>query len=610
MNPLSVVLRELRKAGRSRGTYLLRGVCLLLLVGVVFLVWWGEIGDRNLANFRAISQAGRQLYVTYFLLVGCLSALVCPILTCGAIADETEDRTLEVLLTAPLRRYGIVLAKFTSRMAYAFMLFLASIPVLIGCLVFGGVAPQELLTSGALLLALSIWAGAITLLFSTVVRKGYAAALLAYVAIAAWSFGVPLLWLALTGFPGAPSPTMLVLAPPFYYGFHVTGELDRILGGASYAWECVGVLLGSSALALGISARLLGRRLFRAQPRESADVRETPQGSARRLARWTLLLLASVCLVLLALWGILPSRHWEGIAAVPARFALCLAVLVCALCHTVRELFSRGRGYRAVWENGFLWKEIALPGSLSGRVTVAVATAGLAFIGILVMHGRHAARDDDVCMGVTLTLFITMTLIAAVVGGASITSEREQGLLDLLLVTPSPSHRIFDGKLVGTLAHMAPLWAFYALYVLIDMAQGVLDLPVQAALAFALVAASLCFQTVVSCACSLVFRKSTIAILVALAVPIVACGVWPLAYFLVWDVFWSGEPRGIHLLPLFQCNPFYFFCGLMQNRLHHEFRTFPIGFYPGLVLNFALIVAGAAALRLWVVRRLRRLSRA
>ncbi len=609
MNVFAILGRELRRTARLRTSYLLRGFFLALLVLIVFGSWWDVVGERNLTSLATLARAGRQLYATFFLVMGALAILVCPILTCGAVADETENRTLEILLTTPMRRTGIVLAKFISRMAYAGMLLLGSLPALIACLAFGGVAPGEVLASTAMLLAGSFWAGSITLMYSTLVRKGYAAALLAYFTMAAWIAGVFLIWGVIVEFRGGPNVWMFILAAPAYFILHVVGELHWL--GGTQVEHVVSVLtlfLGSGTLCLWLAGRWLGLRLF-AAPRaeETAAPGRRAWSSIGTGAGWLLAwLLGTGLLALLCLS--LPHRHWTGFAAAPLTFLVCLSTASACLCGIARHALFRQRRYQAVWENPFLWKEISLPGSRIGRIAPLVLTGATAAVGILMLDGAHAARDDDPPIGMMMAAEAMMLAVVSVVGGYSITAEREQGLLELLVATPAPPARIFDGKVAGTLSHLAPLGLFLLLYLCAAALHGAVRYPVGMLLAVGVLSASILMQAQVACAASLVMRRSTTAILVAFAVPIVIYGVWP--FCVAWLFYVLSRHRLDRVMEFLalQPNPFFFIYSAADGAMRgsSEWRHSIVGFPIAYGLHVLGHLGLALAVRSWAVRNLRR----
>lgn len=609
MHYLAIVGRELRRASRLPSMYALRAAYLALMIGIVLLVYYGSTRYSYGMNHATLSRVGRELYLAFCLSQMGLTLLLCPILLCGAIAEEAEDRTLEVLLTTPLGRGGIVLSKFASRMAYAGMLYFAGLPVMIASLYFGGVSPREVMISTALNVGMALWSGAIALLFSTVVKKGYAAALLSWIAICAWSIGVILAWGFVMGFRGRPPNLMFAMSPPIYQGLFSSGEMALAFGGADEWIVCLAVLLAWTLLALGLATRLVGWRLTLAAPREIA-AQATPTrhtrvlGSLRRMA---MLAGTTVALFLLAVL-ILPRGYVRGIHAAPTTFAVCLVTVAWGVCRVVQDFFFRGRAPLRVWDRAFLWKEVALRGSVAGRLTGTALTVGVALVGIGMMSSAHSARDDDEATAVLVMAFGAALLLVSVSGGASISHERESGLLELLLNTPVREHTLFDAKMLGALWQIAPLGLFYGLYSLSNVATGALARVDQLAAGTLVVAVAVVLHAGVGCACSLLARRTTTAILAAIGVPLVVYAGWPLVYLLIAETVLGHNPRDWHTAIALQPNPFFFFFGACVSSGSREVRNYPLGFETALWLHVGTGVTLLACVRWWAARNLRRLA--
>lgn len=601
----AILVREARRTARSRGSYRLRGAFLALLIGITLLIWLAAgRGDVPMSP-REMSVLGRSLYVGFFLLEMVLALLTGPLLVCGALADEADDRTLEVLLTAPIRRFSLVVSKFTARMLFAGALLLAGTPVLIACTRFGGVSPTEVVVSSVMVGVLGCWAAALTMFASALVRKGYVAVLIAYFLLAGWTIGIFLV-LILVSFlitNAAPNLTTTVglLSPPFAFGLFLSGEIDLefALPGA------LGLPIVTGVLALAGAAMLVGRPLRVSAPRESAA-----GGPAAPLPRvlsavgWWVVLSAFAGLTLLAIGVLLPGEYWSGFAAAPLTFLVCLGGWSWALTDVAQSLLYHGRAYRAVWANPFAWKEIALSGSATARFAGPVLIGAAGFVGILCLPDAHMAVDENPPTVILCGLLTAMLVVVSVVGGASVTHEREAGLLDLLLVSPAHPRTILDAKLAGALAQCAPVAIFTLLYTGANGSSGALPATHGIVLALFIIAANLYFQGALACALSLWMRTSTGAIVAALAVPLAAYAGWPILVMVVGEGF-GHESWFLALM----WNPYFYVGATLADLPSREMGDFGPGFYPSLLLYLVGFVVTANVLRTWAATSFHRWSR-
>src|SRR5206468_714418 len=100
-------------ARRSR-YFIVRYMCLLTLVGLLFFVQWVN-GFGNSKNYEATTseaQTMTQIYFFVFVIVQSLFVLsLTPAYVAGSIADEKERKTLEFILATDLQNREIVFGK-------------------------------------------------------------------------------------------------------------------------------------------------------------------------------------------------------------------------------------------------------------------------------------------------------------------------------------------------------------------------------------------------------------------------------------------------------------------------------------------------------------------
>lgn len=554
-----LLARELRCVARARATYVIRGAYLVAVVGL-FLAGWYQAADAQRFGYVETAQAGRSLYLLFFGIQYAATFLICPVLVAGAIAEEEENRTLEILLLTPVSRLGLVLAKFGSRMAHVALLVLAGVPVQFGALLLGGVSQEEVLVSSALVLANACWMGAWAILYSATERKGFTAALRAYWSVALWCVAVPMVDFVVRGGKLAlPGPEATVLAPPLYFAAHLAGGWsgtapDRLLG-----WE-LALLGGSIAVLLVGAAYRVGRTVETKPPRgqgpAAAKAREsgdtTPPGgpaaspgggalparpdhravrppdagrAAVRVGRslsWRgrLALLAASSAVLAVLIAIVfPVRYVAGFKVVWPVFAVSFAALAWSFARGVERFCFPGRPYAPVWQDHLVWKEMVLPAFPAGRWAATTFVGVLAALTIAGMTDAHTALRGGFTLQYLEIALAAALLVTSMAGGSAIAAEREQGLLDVLLVTPMTPGRFVRAKVCGAFVQAAPLLVFVVALHAACVAAGMFaagSLAEVPALAFATVA----LQAALACACSLRLRRSSQAILLALAVPL------------------------------------------------------------------------------------------
>src|SRR5213076_2961935 len=123
-----------------------------------------SIGQLSLADLAA--ESGRIFQSMSFLQLG-LVALLAPIFTAGAITQEKDSQTYDILLATPLTNGQIVLGSLMSRLFFVIALLISGIPVFSVTQIFGGVAINAIVLSFAIAAATAFVTGALAMAIAT-----------------------------------------------------------------------------------------------------------------------------------------------------------------------------------------------------------------------------------------------------------------------------------------------------------------------------------------------------------------------------------------------------------------------------------------------------------
>jgi ABC-type transport system involved in multi-copper enzyme maturation permease subunit len=176
-----VLQRELLVNLRMTRAFVLLFFYLFLLGGVVYLAWPGE-GERRL-DLTTNPAAAKRLVNLFFLGQYLLASLMAPSFAAGAITGEKERKSYEMLLASPLRPGAIVLGKLLASLAHLAILIFSSLPIVMLCLVLGGVHFSEVLAM-YLVLAVSVLSfGMISLACSSYFSRTASSLVVAYLLI-------------------------------------------------------------------------------------------------------------------------------------------------------------------------------------------------------------------------------------------------------------------------------------------------------------------------------------------------------------------------------------------------------------------------------------------
>ncbi|MBI3269220.1 MAG: ABC transporter permease subunit [Planctomycetes bacterium] len=505
----AILGRELGSVARRWTSYAVRALFVFFLAAIIVLVWSVRSPEDGM-GYSQRSELGHGLFLGLFGTEMFLVTLVGPLLTGGLIADERERRTLELLLLTPMHGLEIVFGKFLSRMAYLLGVLLLATPVLLGCMTFGGVAPDEILLGNALVFGAGVWSGAIGFTLSGRVRRGYLAVIGSYAILLLQTLGLFLFCAYLLRGTGRP-PALLFLTSPQMYG------AARILSGGEVSFWGMDiwpqVLVVTLLLSLLLVAGSVG--FLRSVPgmAVSAGMETQVRRRVRRTRADSSVWVRFALGVLGGGWAVFVSATcMETVEESRGLALLTLPGMAYALIRLVRGSAVSPWAERRVWDNPVAWREVA-----HGRSTPMARIVNLCLLALSVLlyvffWGQPSTAHELEFHAAFLSLELCVVLVLSIVlGAASIAQEAEAGHLDLLLATPIPPAKILAGKTLAVWTGAAPLLSFLAMH-----AFGLLVLPqgslLSALLVMALAGVLIYFHSTVALALSLWIRRVGVVI--------------------------------------------------------------------------------------------------
>jgi ABC-type transport system involved in multi-copper enzyme maturation permease subunit len=390
--PVPVILRELLTEARKGSNYWLRLLGAIVLAALFVPLMWHQARASLALSIRLFADAHTVLFVSLW--------TVGPWLTADAISRERREGTLGFLFGTALTARGIVLGKCCVHMVRLLTLWLAALPVLVVPVLFGGVTGLDLASAFGLELSAIFWAIAAGMMASSIAKSAVAASLLAELISLGLMAVFQVIVTAVVYFQLLP----LILGRAFTFssagllGFAFsTGFLDqsgwsrklRTSGATGDAtWLCiVGEILGVSILAFCLLLALAAHHTQRVWQERPASARQL------RIQNF---------------W--LAPRYWKG-------------------------WFSRRRA-RWLDRDPLGW----LHQYSTGMRVSHLGWCGLVLLveSAVMLSPRPWEYFDVAQIGTSLLLAGAMTLNAVMI----LRREQENGMLELLLVTPLPVHRI------------------------------------------------------------------------------------------------------------------------------------------------------------------------
>jgi ABC-type transport system involved in multi-copper enzyme maturation permease subunit len=412
-NPICV--RLVQGGSRRMKHFLIRTGYLAVLI--VVLLWTllvgaggGQLSYSDLANAGAFS-----FQIIAYLQIGLICVLA-PVFMAGAIAQEANPRTWDIMLTTPLSAAQLVLGNLLGRLLFVIALLIASLPLFAVTQYFGGVPGRSIFASYAIAAMAALLVGAIAITLSVSRLAGRRAVFTFYISAVSylavtWAIDI---WLRgrhgggvtiLT--PLNPFLALEALLKPSSYPQPDSATLGA-MGGLSRLW------FGSPVLSWVLTSGGLSIAMIAAC---TAMVRRIGASGG-------------------AVWRRSPSSVGSG---------------------------ERLRPSRTVWHNPIAWKEaVARGGALPKRITrwSFIAAGWLWGVAMLILYHTGGWTPDDFRFALLATVWAELaviTLIAINMASTAVSREREEGTLDLLLITPITPSQYLGGKLRGLISFLTPM---------------------------------------------------------------------------------------------------------------------------------------------------------
>ena len=521
-----ILLRVVETGGKRRRDLFIRCAYLGLLILLVLLsIYNADVSTTDLASLAKTSTGVFQNLS--YLQLG-LVALLAPVFTAGAITQEKDSQTYDILLATPLSNGQIVLGSLLSRLFFVVILLVSGIPIFSITQIFGGVLIRNILVSFLIAAGTAFVTGAMAMAIATFKVGTRRTIFSFYMFIVAYLVGVALL-------------------DRIDYFHPVIGtDVDA-------AGHAVPVLATTSWFT-GVHPFLALRTIFHDKAYLPPELGTLPANLQAWPTGWYLSNPASFYIAAmfgLSLLLVLPSivlLRWVAQTNLPVK-TWALAKL-----HLAKA--DRTRRPRTVWANPIAWREAKtkasaakagllrytfIVGGLLGAVVLVVRFAATEDPANYVMpdsyspatnaftvYGRTDAKhyalrpdtqitfkqndkdpghplkpadlrqryaataveanDDNTLASVTLTPiprklgeetvrnyllgatvleFAVVLLIVTNAAASAVTREKEDGTLDLLLTTPITSRYYIWGKLRGLVYFVLPLLAVPAVSVLL-----------------------------------------------------------------------------------------------------------------------------------------------
>lgn len=393
----------------ARGLYLGAMWVLVLTIWQVMVGWEFPPTVGDLARFGLISF--RMLAFIQLTLLLFFSALA----AASTVALEKDRRTFLLLLLTRLRNDEIVLGKLLGSLMQIGLLLLGSVPIFALLMTLGGIDPLQVVSAFVVLGATALAAGSLGSLVALWREKTFQALALTVLFLVLYLCLVEALPFAASLLESAPG---------------VAVHFDPVL-----ARRCQAALSPFHALALVTDpGQMVSDSLT--LPGEVGDALDAAliYGAA-----------ALGLTVLLNVWAMARLRVWN-----PSGEPIMQREVLGATPAEPERVHAAPGKVRPVWANPILWREIAT--RAYGRRPLLVKTAYFVVLGLVAYYAFVAMdpRPWAAAYGLVPIGILSLLLISAQ-AVTSVTSERDLGSLDLLIITDITPKEFVYGKILGIL---------------------------------------------------------------------------------------------------------------------------------------------------------------
>ncbi|RMF71525.1 MAG: hypothetical protein D6744_17820, partial [Planctomycetota bacterium] len=162
-NPIVV---RVVSAGGKRVRHMWARVAYLGVLFVVMLVLGTDLLNPRGSSLAALAKQSTTTFMVVSMVQLFLMSFIAPVFTAGAITQEKDSNTFDILLTTPLSTGQIVLGTLFSRLFFVWALLLSGLPIFCITMIYGGVTTAEVFKSFGLAACTGLVTGALAILIS------------------------------------------------------------------------------------------------------------------------------------------------------------------------------------------------------------------------------------------------------------------------------------------------------------------------------------------------------------------------------------------------------------------------------------------------------------
>lgn len=459
-----IIAREVLTAPRPIRFYVVRAAFATGMFVLMWTAWQALVGWREVREIGALARFGDVLYLLFALLQLTLMLFFAPLAAASAVAHEKDRRTFLLLLMTDLSDLEIVLGKLASSFLLILTVLAAGVPVLALCALLGGISFGQVANLFAVTAASGLAGGALGLLVALWRDRTFQSLSLTLLMVVLSVVGAEGIAAAFPDFEVLGVPLVEALNP-YRAMLSVLYPASVRLGGVRASSIVYIALRLSFALALIGFATVMLRKWNpgRNEPREQREEEEAPVVAETivEVAEATPELVGAVADAGSTTAGIGGRGGPRAAARVGAAGPMMAETGLHVPRRSHRRLVGKEKPHRQPWaDQPILWREMRTRAYGTKPILIKLAFGVVATIIILFLHAYYdAAGQPGRAAWSLLPVAILSLLLVNAQGVTALTSERDTGALDLLLVSELTPGQFIYGKLYGVLYNVKEMIA-------------------------------------------------------------------------------------------------------------------------------------------------------
>ena len=474
-----IIAREVLTAPRPLRFYVSRASFAGFLFILMWTAWQVLVGWQDVTEIGILARFGGILFQVFVLLQLTLMLFFAPLAAATAVAHEKDRRTFVLLLMTDLSDLEIILGKLLASLLQILTLLLSATPVYYLCLLLGGVSPLQVMEVLGVTAAAGLAGGCVGLVVALARDRTFQSLALTVLAVALGIGGIEAVLAVIPsvapfGIPldASVNPYRAILAV-LYPDSRTLGHLRS----ASLLFIAIASAFSIAMLTFGV-AKLRVWNPSSNEPREAVDEPEGVQETLVEIAEDREHALVGVGDGPLAVSADMRDATNGSPAPpmVPDRRGAGSTIGLHVPRRTHKRIAPAPGNYRRSWDNPILWRELMTRAYGSKPLVIKAAYALIFALGIAYFYINPNLNVDPWRPAKALLPLAVLSLILINAQGVTaLTSERDSGALDLLLVTDLNPKEFIYGKLYGVLYNTKEMIALPILLTLWFMIQGAIS---------------------------------------------------------------------------------------------------------------------------------------